>query len=547
MVRAAQQLQPRKEPVAALPAATLLLLRDGERGVEVLMTRRSPNASFLPGAYVFPGGRIDAEDRHAHPLARAKPGMEGLQRVAVLAALRETFEELGVLLAARSDGTPVTAADLQGLDRGLALYPQLQSRGWLLAVDSVRTLARWTTDRDVPKRFDVAFFAALMHERQEPVADELEQFEPVWVRPQDALARQRAGNFFMIFPTIRTLLWLSAFAGAEQALAACTQDEPLWNSCPRGGLVDGQAQRFMEHEPPYGELALVCPDGQLKHSLDWQHERPVPLLRHLRRLTAPNAGVMTGPGTNSYIVGSAHSGYIVIDPGALHMDHVERLLELTAGEVEAIVCTHSHPDHSPAARPLAAACARLTGRTPPVLGLASAATARAASQFTPDRVLGDGERLALRDGDHPITLRVVHTPGHAANHLCLMLEQDGLLFSGDHILSGSTTIIDPPDGDMSAYLDSLDRLATVCEQDNIEFILPAHGHVIGFAAGAIAQLKAHRLRREAKVLAAMRSAPQAGPDAWVALAYDDTAEALWPLAKRSLAAHVQRIGQLALL
>ena len=547
MVRAAQQLQPRKEPVAALPAATLLLLRDGERGVEVLMTRRSPNASFLPGAYVFPGGRIDAEDRHAHPLARAKPGMEGLQRVAVLAALRETFEELGVLLAARSDGTPVTAADLQGLDRGLALYPQLQSRGWLLAVDSVRTLARWTTDRDVPKRFDVAFFAALMPERQEPVADELEQFEPVWVRPQDALARQRAGNFFMIFPTIRTLLWLSAFAGAEQALAACTQDEPLWNSCPRGGLVDGQAQRFMEHEPPYGELALVCPDGQLKHSLDWQHERPVPLLRHLRRLTAPNAGVMTGPGTNSYIVGSAHSGYIVIDPGALHMDHVERLLELTAGEVEAIVCTHSHPDHSPAARPLAAACARLTGRTPPVLGLASAATARAASQFTPDRVLGDGERLALRDGDHPITLRVVHTPGHAANHLCLVLEQDGLLFSGDHILSGSTTIIDPPDGDMSAYLDSLDRLATVCEQDNIEFILPAHGHVIGFAAGAIAQLKAHRLRREAKVLAAMRSAPQAGPDAWVALAYDDTAEALWPLAKRSLAAHVQRIGQLALL
>ena len=268
------------------------------------MTRRSPNASFLPGAYVFPGGRIDAEDRHAHPLARAKPGMAGLQRAAVLAALRETFEELGVLLAARSDGAPVTTTDLQGLDRGLALYPQLRSRGWLLAVDSVRTLARWTTDRDVPKRFDVAFFAALMPAQQEPVADELEQFEPVWVRPHDALARHRAGNFFMIFPTIRTLLWLSAFAGAEQALAACAQDEPLWNSCPRGGLVDGQAQRFMEHEPPYGELALVCPDGQLEHSLDWQHQRPVPLLRHLRRLTAPNAGVMTGPAPTK-IVGSA--------------------------------------------------------------------------------------------------------------------------------------------------------------------------------------------------------------------------------------------------
>jgi glyoxylase-like metal-dependent hydrolase (beta-lactamase superfamily II) len=307
----------------------------------------------------------------------------------------------------------------------------------------------------------------------------------------------------------------------------------------------------MEHEAPYGELALVCPDGQLEHALDWQHERPVPLLRHLHRLTAPNASVMTGPGTNSYIVGDAASGYIVIDPGPLLADHIDRLLAFTAGRITAIVCTHSHPDHSPAARPLAQACARLTGHTPPVLGLASAATARAHSHFTPDRALGDGERLALHISestcDHAITLRVVHTPGHAANHLCLILEEDGLLFSGDHILSGSTTIIDPPDGDMSAYLDSLDRLALACGQDCIEFILPAHGHVIGEAAQAIAQLKAHRLRREAKVLAAMRAIPHGGPNAWVSLAYDDTPEALWPLAHRSLMAHVQRIEQLAML
>ena len=96
-------------------------------------------------------------------------------------------------------------------------------------------------------------------------------------------------------------------------------------------------------------------------------------------------------------------------------------------------------------------------------------------------------------------------------------------------------------------LDSLDRLALACEQDRIEFILPAHGHVIGDAAQAIAQLKAHRLRREAKVLAAMRAAPHCGPNAWVSLAYDDTSEALWPLAHRSLTAHVQRIEQLAML
>jgi len=99
---------------------------------------------------------------------------------------------------------------------------------------------------------------------------------------------------------------------------------------------------------------------------------------------------------------------------------------------------------------------------------------------------------------------------------------------------------------MSAYLDSLDRLAQACEEDGIEFILPAHGHVIGWAAQSIAQLKAHRLRREAKVLAAMRAVPQGGLDDWLPLAYDDTPAALWPMARRSLAAHVQRVEQLAM-
>ena len=546
MARPTLQLHPRQEPAMARPAATLLLLRDGALGVEVLMTRRSPTASFLPGAYVFPGGRVDADDHQAHTLARV-PDAGGRYRTAALAALRETFEELGILLAVQADGRPITRTHLQALDRSQALYPQLRSRGWSLSVDRVRMLACWTTDRSGPKRFDTAFFAALMPEQQDPVADEKEQFEPVWVRPQDALAQHQAGNFFMIFPTIRTLHWLAEFEQAEQALAACTDDEPLWNSCPRGGMVSGQAQRFMEQDLPYAELALVCPSGQLDHALDWQHERPVPLLRHLHRLTAPNASVMTGPGTNSYIVGDAASGYIVIDPGPLQMDHVERLLAFTAGQITAIVCTHSHPDHSPAAQPLAQACARLTGQTPPVLGLASAATARSTAAFAPDRALADGERLMLHDGKHTSTLRVVHTPGHAANHLCLILEEDGLLFSGDHILSGSTTIIDPPDGDMSAYLDSLDRLAQACEKDGIEFILPAHGHVIGWAAQSIAQLKAHRLRREAKVLAAMRAVPQGSLDDWLPLAYDDTPAALWPLARRSLAAHVQRIEQLAML
>jgi recombination protein RecT len=125
------------------------------------------------------------------------------------------------------------------------------------------------------------------------------------------------------------------------------------------------------------------------------------------------------------------------------------------------------------------------------------------------------------------------------------LLEDGLLFSGDHILSGSTTVIDPPDGDMTLYLDSLDVLSTVCTQHSIEFILPAHGHVIGGydgeAAVAIARLKAHRLRREAKILQVMQALPQGTLDDWVAMAYDDVPARMWPVAKRSLMAHVARI------
>jgi recombination protein RecT len=258
------------------------------------------------------------------------------------------------------------------------------------------------------------------------------------------------------------------------------------------------------------------------------------------RMTAPNPGVMTGPGTNGYIVGDAASGYIVIDPGPDEPEHQQRIWRACNGDIRLIVCTHSHADHSPGAKPLQALCAV----KPPILGLPSAPTARAASEFTPDRAVADGERLSVSGGGASHTLKVIHTPGHAANHLCLVLEEDGLLFSGDHILNGSTTVVDPPDGDMTAYLDSLDRLSAACAEYGIAFILPAHGHVLGFAPKAIAMLKAHRLQREAKVAAAMRERPAGTPEQWLPIAYDDVPERMWHVAARSLAAHVARIRQL---
>ena len=549
MPRTSQLLYPQREPAALLPAATVLLLRDdAQAGLQVLMTRRSPKASFAPGAYVFPGGGIEAADATAHDLADHRPAQTGDALTQAIAAIRESFEELGVVLARHGDGTWPHAGDLAQLDRRADFAGQCAARGLRLAADAMYLLAHWTTDRDLPKRFSVPFFVARMPPGQTPVADNAEQFAPEWISPADALARHAAGTFFMIFPTVRTLERLQGFASVEAVLAALQGERALWSSCPRAGLRHGHEARFMEHEAEYGELALVCPDGQIRHTLDWQSEQAVPLLKNVQRLTAANPGAMTGPGTNSYIVGGPGTGCIVIDPGPHDDEHLQRLWRAAGGDVRAIVCTHSHSDHFPGARPLQALCERAGRPRPPILGLASGPHARASSEFTPNRQLSDKELLTLSgkgpEGEITHTLEVVLTPGHAANHLCLLLREDGLLFSGDHILNGSTTVIDPPDGNMTDYLDSLDRLDALCARHIVQFILPAHGHVLGDARGAIAHLKAHRLAREAKVLAAMQKRPDGSFDEWVALAYDDVPRRMWPLAQRSLLAHVERIRSL---
>ncbi len=520
------------------------------------MTRRSSKASFVPGAYVFPGGGIDAADACCHALAQRRATQSTQALTEAIAGIRESFEELGILLARHADGSWATQSEMDAMDRQGDLGAQCAARELTLAASDMFVLARWITDRDLPKRFDVPFLVARVPPEQMPVADETEQFEPVWVRPGDALARHQAGSFFMIYPTIITLERLQSLATVDAVLQACAvSEEPLWTSCPRTGLLAGREHRLMEHESAYGELALVCPDGQIVHPLDWQSEQPVALLKNVLRLTAPNPGAMTGPGTNSYLVGDPDTGYIAIDPGPADAEHLGKLWRAAGGDIRLIVCTHSHPDHSPGARPLQAMC----DAVPPILGLASRDTARANSAFVPDRVLRDGEVLVLDpntfaagapllQGATNHTLQVIHTPGHAANHLCLMLLEDGLLFSGDHVLNGSTTVVDPPDGDMNDYLNSLDLLKAACAEHQLKYILPAHGYVIGGpddeAIAAIARLKAHRLQREARVMAAMQAQPDGTLDDWLALVYADVPQRMWPVAKRSLMAHVARIKAL---
>ncbi len=522
--RPALQLYEWREPAKLKPAATLILLRDAPE-LEVLMSRRSMSASFLPGAYVFPGGMLDPQDQTVvgTPVCPTTDQPAMTQALAV-AAVREAYEELGILLASRGPGQ-------HSLQRDQALLAQLEKTGGSIDTRQLASFSHWLTDRNYPKRFDVRFFVAAMPEGQIPIADGQEQFDPVWIRPQEALERHARGEFNIIFPTVRTLRHLCSFNRSAQVMAYARSltEESLPTYCPRAGLRQGEDSLHTEDEPEFGELALVTPDGQIQHRLDWQSEQAVPLLKHVWRLTAPNASMMTGPGTNTYLIGGRGS-YAVIDPGPAIESHIERILKFCDGGLAWIFCTHSHPDHHPAA-------ARLAERTgAKVLGLPLGGSAPLPWHFAPTHIIHDGERFKICE-EPVIHLRAVHTPGHASNHVCYWLEEDGLLFSGDHILNGVTPVIAPPDGHMKDYLDSLSKLREL----PVSFILPAHGYVMDQPTQVIDKLVAHRLRREAKVLAAFEKLQSADPARLVSLVYDDVDPRLHRLAQDSLRAHLIKL------
>ena len=245
----------------------------------------------------------------------------------------------------------------------------------------------------------------------------------------------------------------------------------------------------------------------------------------VRRITAPNPGMMTGPGTNTYIVGAA--ALALIDPGPESDAHLAAMLAAVGNRLRWILCTHTHLDHSPGARALKHA----TGAA--VIGMRAPQHGNQDTQFAPDRVFKHGDALDCG----AFTLRAVHTPGHASNHLCYLLEPEKLLFTGDHIMQGSTVVISPPDGDMAAYLKSLAALLAL----DIECIAPGHGHPIDNPHDEARRLIAHRLKREQKVVDAFAARNPATLDELVTIVYSDTAERLHAVARRSLHAHLLKL------
>jgi len=255
--------------------------------------------------------------------------------------------------------------------------------------------------------------------------------------------------------------------------------------------------------------------------------RFVQLAPGVRRLLAPNPSMMTGPGTNTYLFGTRKIG--VIDPGPAIAEHVDRIVEMAGAPVRWILVTHTHPDHSPGAALLAQRTgATLLGRPVPV-GPHQDAT------FVPDRVLDDGESLVTADFE----LEAVHTPGHASNHLCYRHAETNWLVTGDHIIDGSTVVIDPPDGNMKQYIDALRRLKVM----NCEALLPGHGDRIDDPARVINWIIEHRLEREACVLNALREHPALPVSGLVPYVYRDVSTHLHELAERSLLAHLLKLEE----
>ncbi|MEY2403735.1 MAG: hypothetical protein QOD38_1286 [Acidimicrobiaceae bacterium] len=245
----------------------------------------------------------------------------------------------------------------------------------------------------------------------------------------------------------------------------------------------------------------------------------------VRRVLAPNPGVMTGPGTNTYLVGIDEVA--VIDPGIDDAGHLEAIVGCGGDRIRWILCTHTHPDHSPGA----AALKERTGAE--VLAFDSR------DGLEVDTSIGDGFRIEATE----FRLKAVHTPGHASNHLCYLLEEERLLFSGDHIMQGSTVVIAPPDGDMAAYLDSLARVRGL----RLRSIAPGHGHLIDDPSAVVDEYLAHRLEREQQVLDAITAGDQTTAEI-VARLYAGLVEELVPRAKQSVHAHLRKLavdGQVA--
>jgi len=463
---------------------------------EVYWVRRSPKLAFLGGFHAFPGGQRDERDA----LVQVE-NCEDAERAAMIAcAARELFEELGVLVARNSETLTKgqRASLLDDLESGRMTFPELLKHyGLHLDAKDFTFVGRWVTPPFSPRRFDTLFFLVNCPARQEPhVTGEAELSSGEWIAAREAVSRWQSSEVLIVPPVLHALETLA------------------------GGLTDDLVERF---------LSVPQAHGQPVRRIEF---RPGFICFPVRTPTKPPA-----THTNCYLVGS--NEVVIIDPASPYKEEQDALASclddlLKEGrKVREIILTHLHPDHVAGVNALnehfggslRVAAHRLTAD-----GLDGTVHV--------DRFIEDEELIELK-GEHRLTLRALHTPGHARGHLCFYEERTGALITGDNIVGLGSVLIDPPEGNMRDYLNSLERLRAL---PHLTVLFGAHGPAIGSPRAKIEEYINHRLEREANILKAVRAGACEASEI-VARVYTDVHPKALPMAERAVLAHLEKLEE----
>ena len=484
-------------PAGVVPkdAAAVILLRHGTDAAtpEIFWARRNARLNFLGGFYAFPGGQRESSDAET-PIAHTDDADTSAM---IACAARELFEEVGVLVARGAE--TLTKGQLASVHDDLAsgrmTFPALlEHYGLNLDARDFQFAGRWVTPPFSPRRFDTLFFLVRCPRKQEPrvLTGEFETGE--WIAAREAYARWRQSEILVAPPVVHALKTIA------------------------GGLTDNLQERLL--------------------SVPQAHREPVRRIEFLPGFICFPVLTPTKPPathTNAYIIG--HREIIVVDPASPYEDEQQALaalldeLRAEGREVRNIVLTHQHPDHVGGVLALKA---HLENHVPVAAHPLTAEALRGV--MTVDRLIEDGEMIEL-DGDPPLSLRALHTPGHTRGHLCFYEEKIGALLTGDMIVGIGSVLIDPPEGDVRDYLASLERLRAL---PKLTTLFGGHGPAIGAARDKIDEYIAHRLEREANILAAVREGV-GGLKEIVGCVYTDVHPKAHVMAERAVLAHLEKL------
>ena len=476
-------------------AAAIILLRQNTdvANPEIFWVKRGDKLAFLGGFHAFPGGQIDASDADVE--VRNSPNPETSAMIS--GAARELFEELGVL--AVRNGETLTKGQrvslLDDLEAGRMTWPALLKHYELyLDADDFTYVGRWVTPPFNARRFDTWFFLVNCPAKQEPnvIAGELSSGE--WLKASEAYERWSSDQVVAVPPTLHALRTLSA------------------------GIRPDLVERFLSIEQARG-----VPERRITF-------RPNYICFPVRTPTRPPA-----THTCCYIVHNSKE-MLIFDPGSPYEDEQQALAECVdemiaeGRHVREIILTHLHPDHVGGVNALKS---HLGGAVP--VG-AHAQTAAALEDIHVDHLIEDDEVITLAR-EPQIQLRALHTPGHALGHLCFHDEARGVLMTGDNIVGVGSVLIDPPQGNMRDYLQSLERMRSL---SGLSVLLGGHGPAVATPYQKIDEYISHRLEREQNILAAVRAGATT-PKEIVAKVYTDVSPKAHALAERAVLAHLEKL------